>query len=70
MSQDRSRALLVACLALMLGSFALGVLLVLTIVIPLRDLDPVAATVTFLLAVVAFTLAGVGVSLAVLSRRK
>ncbi len=70
MGKDRSRALLVACLALMLGSLALGVVLVLTMAIPLRDVDPLAAAVAFLLAAFAFTLAGVGVSLAVLSRRK
>jgi hypothetical protein len=70
MSKDRSRALLVACLALMLGGFDLGIVLVLTMVVPQRDVDPLAASVSLLLAVLAFTLAGVGVALAVLSRRR
>ena len=70
MRKDRPRALLVACLALMLGSLVLGVVLLVTMVVPLRDVDPVAAAVSLLLAVVAFVLAGVGGSLAVLSRRK
>jgi hypothetical protein len=69
MPKSRLGTLRVACLALMVGSVLLGLIVLVTTAIPLRQTDPVAAGLAFLLAVVAFVLAGVGLALAAVSRR-
>jgi amino acid transporter len=69
MPKSRLGTLRVACLALMAASVVLGLIVLVTTAIPLRQTDPVAAGLAFLLAVIAFVLAGVGVALAALSRR-
>jgi hypothetical protein len=70
MSKNGSSALLIGCLGLMLASFVLGVVLLVAMAIPLRTTDPLAAGVSLVLAVISFSLAGAGVLLAGLSRRK
>jgi hypothetical protein len=70
MPRSRLSRLRAACLALVVGSLALGLTVIVTVALPLRQTDPVAAAVAFGLAVVAFVLAGVGVALAALTRRR
>jgi hypothetical protein len=54
----------------MLASLVLGLVLILTVTIPLRDTDPVTAGISLILAAFSFVLAGAGVALAALSRRR
>ncbi|HET6257881.1 MAG TPA: hypothetical protein VFE39_04440 [Pseudonocardia sp.] len=68
--KGRSSALLIGCLGLMLASLVLGLVLILTVTIPLRDTDPVTAGISLILAAFSFVLAGAGVALAALSRRR
>jgi hypothetical protein len=68
--KGRSSALLIGCLGLVLASLVLGVVLILTVTIPLRDTDPIAAGISLILAAFSFVLAGAGVALAALSRRR
>ncbi len=69
MSGDRPSALVLGCLGLMLAGFTLGVVLLVVMVIPSRQTDPIAAGVSLVLALVSFALAGAGAVLAVLGRR-